>query len=161
MLVWYYLMDSELHNLKRECKLEENFEEYVSSLNELLANEKEKQEKNSPVFRYIQDSLQKHFKQWCSDLLFLCLFSGHRTTAQVAKIILVRREITNDDNDEYNDEHQKRKISIRAFNPWLIGKCDLTDIMNTRSMRLSSRIPKQLHSLQMDVTFGTIVQLQS
>ena len=98
---------------------------------------KNNKNKNSPILFVISKTRCKITSSNGTVIYFsLEFFLGHHTAAQVTKIVLSRREIANDDNDEYNDEHQKRKISIRAFNTWLIVKRDLTDIVNTRSTQV-------------------------
>ena len=131
MLVRYYLMDSDIQNLKQEWKTNEHFAQYVSSLNQLPIDEKKIQERKlTHFFRYTEDSLHKHFGIWSTDLLFLSLFSNQLTATQVANLILGRREIAMD--VEFNDSNHHRTINMRLFQNWLIRKCTVTTLMTTR-----------------------------
>ena len=131
MLVRYYLMDSDIQNLKQEWKTNEHFAQYVSSLNALPMNEKKIQERKlTHFFRYTEDSLHKHFGIWSTDLLFLSLFSNQLTATQVANLILGRREIAMD--VEFNDSNHHRTINMRLFQNWLIQKCTIATLMTTR-----------------------------
>ena len=131
MLVRYYLMDSDIQNLKQEWKTNEHFAQYVSSLNALPMNEKKIQElKLTHFFRYTEDSLHKHFGIWSTDLLFLSLFSNQFTATQVANLILGRRKIAID--VEFNDSNHHRTINVRSFQNWLIQKCTIATLMTTR-----------------------------
>ena len=118
--------------MKIDYRENEYFRKFVTSYDKLNDNEKVHQDKKlAHFFSYIEDSMNKHFQQWCnSELLFLSLYSNHPTATQVAKLIMGIQDV--DINPQYYDKSQKQTITPNEFLEWLKNRCGATIIMATR-----------------------------
>ena len=81
-------MLEDLLTIEHDWETEEEFIEYVSTLNELSNYDKAVQKnKFTHSTRYVRELLITQFKRWTKDLLLLSLFSNQPTASLVAKLL--------------------------------------------------------------------------
>ena len=124
LLVRYFLMVSDLNELRNEWRTNNECDEYRLSLEELNTDEQLLQNKKfTHFFRYVTDSLRIHFKQWATHLLFLGLFSNQPTATVVAKIFIGEKRYIR--NEEKFDNDQNSSINEKKYSSFLHNECDM------------------------------------
>jgi len=134
LLVRYFLMVSDLKEIKEEWRRKNECNDYKTSLEQLSEIEQTSQQKKfTHFFRYVSESLTIHFRQWTSHLLFLGLFSNQSTATAIARL-MSGLGIRNVENTEIYDEDQKRIIKLREFSLFLNRECNYETLTQHRNL---------------------------
>ena len=134
LLVRYFLMVTDLIQIKEEWRTKIECNEYKLSLEQLSEIEQTSQQKKfTHFFRYVSESLKIHFRQWTSHLLFLGLFSNQPTATAVARLMsgLGNRNVA---REEIYDEDQDRIIKLSEFSQFLNQECNYETLTQQRNL---------------------------
>ena len=134
LLVRYFLMVSDLKEIKEEWRRKNECNDYKISLEQLSEIEQTSQQKKfTHFFRYVSESLKIHFRQWTSHLSFLGLFSNQPTATAVARLMsgLGNRNVA---KEEIYDEDQNRIIKLREFLLFLNRECNYETLTQQRNL---------------------------
>jgi hypothetical protein len=127
--VRYFVMHSELSDAydMEGWKTMNAFTTYVECISRLPTPEKrlQQEKKTNLFFMRAVDTLQKHFRRWVRELLFLCLFSEAKTGGVVARYLFPNIELTRqgEENELHESTIHSTKINLTKFAEFLSSEC--------------------------------------
>ena len=134
MVVYFFLMEQSLASADGyKCKTYPRFTHYVRSLNNLEEEDNSNQtNKRTHFFRYIRDSLVKHFKQWNKSLLFLTILSDQPTTTFFSRLIM-GQIIFDESMIHYKCAYHKQNVNPFTFTHFLRNYCSIKTLIETHT----------------------------
>jgi hypothetical protein len=90
--------------------------------------------KTNKFFQLAKDMLEKHFRKWVSELLYLSLFSEGPTAGVVSRFIFPNvAPCSAQEQESYYSEMHKQNINILKFTEFLIGHVSIEDVLKLQT----------------------------
>jgi hypothetical protein len=137
--VRYFIMHTELSDAydMEGWKTMDGFATYIARISKLPTDEKKLQQekKTNLFFMRAVDTLQKHFRRWVRELLFLSIFSEAKTGGVVARYLYPNIELTRqgEENELHKSTIHNTEINLTKFADFLKSECGdfKTEILDT------------------------------